>query len=118
MFLAAYDYNREFIKYALVIVSAPFWWPFVKAAWEELNDSLRDEGGLFGDEPDAQELAELNLEKGTYESPMVSEPWELPARKGWGATRMSSTGRGMLAQNREPPGLRRRANRRSGFEKR
>ncbi len=113
-----YDYNREIIKYVLVAVTTPFWWPFVKAAWEELDDSLREEGGLFGDEPDSRELAELNLEKGIYESPMVSEPWDLPGTRGpRGLSNISSAGRGMLRQNVGAAAPRRggAGRRRSGF---
>lgn len=76
------DLNSEFFKYILVLISAPFWVPFVKAVWEELNDALRNEGGLFGAEPTADQLVELNLEKGEYVSPMVSVAREAPGTRG------------------------------------
>ncbi|MCK6448539.1 MAG: hypothetical protein L6Q99_19280 [Planctomycetes bacterium] len=86
--LAAFDIplNTEPVKYAVVICSFPFWWPFVKAMWEELNDSLAEEGGLFGEEPDAAELARLRADP-TRETPMVSDPWDKPAR---GSARVAS----------------------------
>ncbi|MCC6408166.1 MAG: hypothetical protein IT453_13470 [Planctomycetes bacterium] len=71
--------NSEPVKYTLVVLSAPFWWPFVKAMWEELNESLAEEGGLFGEEPDATELARMRGDY-TRETPMVSDPWEKPSR--------------------------------------
>lgn len=78
-----YNYNTELLKYALLLVSVPFWWPFVKALREELNDALRSEGGLFGEEPTAEELAAMNLERGAYVSPMVSEPRERSQAGSW-----------------------------------
>lgn len=70
--------NTEPVKYAMLVLTIPFWWPFAKAAWEELNESLADEGGLFGEEPDAEELAKLRLDL-SRETPMVSDPWEQPS---------------------------------------
>jgi hypothetical protein len=70
----AKSFNTELIKYGLLIASAPFWLPFIKALWQELNDSLRDEGGLLGVTPSAEKLRDIDREKGAFESPLVSEP--------------------------------------------
>lgn len=65
--------NSEPVKYALIVLMAPFWIPFFKALFKEFNDSLRDEGGLFGDPPSKEKLAEMNRELGKFRSPLVSE---------------------------------------------
>ena len=72
----AKSFNTELIKYGLLIASAPLWLPFVKALWQELNDSLRDEGGLLGASPSAAKLRDIDREKGVFESPLVSQPRE------------------------------------------
>ena len=89
--LAAFDFalNSEPVKYAVIVLGAPFWLPFVKALWEELNESLADEGGLFGEEPDAEELARMRAEA-PRETPMVSDPWDKPMR---GSPRVAAAAR-------------------------
>jgi hypothetical protein len=83
--LCAIELNSEPIKYAVIVLSIPIWMPFAKAAWEELNESLAEEGGLFGEEPDAEELARMRLES-TRDTPMVSDPWDKPSFGVRGAT--------------------------------
>ena len=83
----AIQLNSEPVKYAIIILTAPFWLPFAKALWRELNDSLRDEGGLLGRAPTEQELAEMNREFGVHESALVSERWEEVGRGGRPASR-------------------------------
>ena len=85
--------NSEPVKYAIILLTAPFWLPFVKALWRELNDSLREEGGLLGRTPTAQELAEMNREMGAHESALVSERWEDAGRAGRPAGRARGTER-------------------------
>lgn len=68
--------NSEPVKYAIILLTAPFWLPFAKALWRELNDSLRDEGGILGRAPTPLELAEMNRELGVHEDSLVSERWE------------------------------------------
>ena len=94
--LGAFDFalNSEPVKYALLVLSVPFWWPFVKALWEELNESLAEEGGLFGEEPDAAELARMRIEQ-AHETPMVSDPWEKPTR---GSARVAAASRELEAE--------------------
>ena len=43
--------NLTLIKYLLVMATAPIWFPFVKALWEEFRDAMRVDGGVFGDAP-------------------------------------------------------------------
>ncbi|MCB9915437.1 MAG: hypothetical protein H6828_09850 [Planctomycetes bacterium] len=69
------DLQAFFLKGFLVLASAPFWWPFLKAVWQELNESMEDEGGLFGRPPTQKELQVLERERQGREDPLVHEPW-------------------------------------------
>ncbi|MFM7299341.1 MAG: hypothetical protein ACKO4Q_19215 [Planctomycetota bacterium] len=71
-----FNLNSEPVKYALIALTAPFWWPFVRAMWKELNDSLRDEGGILGQQLSRAELERMNKAQGRRESPLVSETWD------------------------------------------
>ena len=68
--------NQEWVKYTILILASPLWWPFVKALWRAVNDALRDEGGIFGHERTEAELAALDRELGAHVSPLVSVTWE------------------------------------------
>jgi hypothetical protein len=68
--------NQEWVKYTILLLSSPLWWPFVKALWRAVNDALRDEGGIFGHERTAAELDALDRELGAHVSPLVSVTWE------------------------------------------
>lgn len=61
-------------KIFVLVCLAPFWWPILKAMFQEINDTLRDEGGLLGRTPTATEMARLEEKFGKYENPLVSIP--------------------------------------------
>lgn len=67
--------NSEPVKYGILALTFPFWMPFAKALWSELNSSLRDEGGVFGDVPTAAELRAIESQQGRFRSGMVSVTW-------------------------------------------
>jgi hypothetical protein len=71
-----FNLNSEPVKYTLLALTAPVWLPFAKALWREINDALRDEGGLLGATPTAAELAQIERERGRFHSGMVSVTWE------------------------------------------
>ena len=71
--LAELDLNTEAFKYTLLALTSPFWWPFVRELWRELNDILAEEGGLFGRKPTDKELAELRRERAAKEAALVNE---------------------------------------------
>ncbi len=77
-----FSLNSEPVKYALIALTAPFWWPFVRALWRELNDSLRDEGGIFGQPLTRGESDRMNKAEGNHETPLVSETWDEHERGG------------------------------------
>lgn len=62
------------LKYLIVFGSAPLWLPFLKALYEELEAALREQGGLFGEEPSAERLAEIRQEIAMEEERVVNEP--------------------------------------------
>ena len=67
--------NSEPVKYAIIALSFPVWWPFARALWREFNDSLRDEGGIFGSPPSAEELRRIERERGRFHSTLTSVTW-------------------------------------------
>lgn len=71
----SFNINNEFFKYVVVALTSPWWLPFFKALIQDFNDALRDEGGLLGYAPTDSKLSELNRERGTYDSVLVSEPY-------------------------------------------
>jgi len=70
--------NLALIKYGLLIATAPIWYPFLKAIWQELNNSLRSDGGVFGKLPTHRDRAELDQVEFEEEDPLVSEPHRRP----------------------------------------
>lgn len=68
--------NSEPVKWVLIIASSPVWLPFLKTLWREWDDSLRDEGGLFGFAPTRVELQRRNEREGKFETPLRSVTWE------------------------------------------
>lgn len=72
-FLLEFNVNLPIVKYAILVLAAPVWWPFVKALWKEFNDILVEEGGLLGRTPDEDELREIRRRKARRESALVRE---------------------------------------------
>ena len=105
--------NIAILKYTVLIASAPIWWPFAKALWNDLKDSLREEGGLFGEPPHPRKLEEIRREKELQEDNLVHEPRVMQgrrssfgnARSGGGASRGQARGtRGAAAPLRRAGG--------------
>ena len=104
-FLLAFNINTPFVKYAILLGSAPLWWPFAKALWTEFNDILAEEGGLLGREPPEHEQRRIRAEKARRESALVRElrnakAWEpkrrpdMGGRAGFGPPRPGAGGGG------------------------
>jgi hypothetical protein len=96
--------NTEPVKYAILVLATPRWWPFAKALWKSLNDALREEGGLLGRAPSEEELREMQAEDPVADA-MISEERNSPfaatklggarpgVKSGAGPARGSSVGR-------------------------
>lgn len=67
-----WGYNTDVVKVAVIAVASPVWIPFVRALWREMNDALREDGGLLGIAPTRQELRDINADRGEYVSPLVN----------------------------------------------
>lgn len=61
---------HELTRILAVIVTAPLWYPVMKALWQEANKALRREGGILGALPDARSLREIEREE-RYEEPTL-----------------------------------------------
>ena len=69
------DINHELIRYVLVLLLMPFWFPFLRALWKELERAMRPDGGLFGRSLRTDERERIEREiRETEESPVVDEP--------------------------------------------
>ncbi len=80
------------IQLLFIVLLLPLWWPIARAFWQDAQDTLREEGGLLGDTPNAKELERIRQEYGVYRSPLTSEPKEaylreVAARRGRGEGR-------------------------------
>ena len=64
--------NSEAVKYAILVLATPLWWPFLKSLWRSLNEALREEGGLLGRAPTEEQLRELQASDPMSEA-MISE---------------------------------------------
>jgi len=69
------DFDELLIKGLLVLLTSPVWYPFLKAVWEELNEAMADEGGLFGRMPTPKELEEIERERRGKADALLHEPW-------------------------------------------
>lgn len=69
------DLDKLILKALLVILTAPAWYPFLKAVWEEFNQAMAEDGGLFGRLPTPRELEQIEREKLGKPDPLVHEPW-------------------------------------------
>jgi len=69
------DFNTEFARYIVIAVTAPYWIPFIRKVWHEVDDALREEGGIFGRSPTPMELIEIRRQRLLEEDPLVNEPY-------------------------------------------
>ena len=69
------ELNLDLIKWVVIIVGIPIWWPFVRDLWKDFNGALREEGGLLGSPPRRSEIERIQREKAKEPEMLVSEPW-------------------------------------------
>ena len=96
------------VKYTLLVMTAPIWWPFLKALWEELRDALADDGGIFGSPPGPSEVERLRKERAERGDPLVHDPKFQPRgrrRERW-TGQTSASGRASGPPARRKPGFR------------
>jgi hypothetical protein len=69
------EINKEMLRWVLLIGAAPIWLPFLRTLWNDFNDALREEGGLFGTPPGPRQIEEIQREKAHKPETLISEPW-------------------------------------------
>jgi len=69
------ELQNLFIKGVFVLLASPLWFPLVKAVWEEFNEAMADEGGVFGRPPSPRELEKIEKERQLKPEPLIHEPW-------------------------------------------
>jgi len=74
------EVNTELLRWILLIGAAPLWWPFLKTLWRDFDDTLAEEGGIFGRTPGPKELERIRARKRGIPDPLISEPWARPTR--------------------------------------
>jgi hypothetical protein len=90
----------------------------MKALYAELNDALREEGGLLGRPPSAEQLRAINRAQGLYQSPLTNEDYPSAGGRRSSATRAGARSTGTLArQDRGAQPARGRASAQNGFSK-
>ena len=94
------EINAILFKLLLVVVTAPAWLPFLRAVWQELNQSMADEGGLFGRIPNARELEEVERKKATWDDPLIHESWPTMEERMAGRRRFQERGQERSSSNR------------------
>ena len=69
------EFDKEFLRWLLMIGAAPIWAPFILTLWRDFNRALREEGGLFGREPGPHLIEKLRRERAGEPDLLLSEPW-------------------------------------------
>jgi len=98
--------NSEFVKLGILAVTSPFWWPFMRELWKEMNDALSEEGGILGRPPSVEEQERQR----DYRSPLVSTPFRDPVHRNRAE---ASSARGSRAGTSAPA----TRTRRTGFDR-
>lgn len=61
-------------KLLVVAILAPAWLPVIRELWKEINASLVDEGGIFGERPTDQEALKIARKRRLSGDSLVSVP--------------------------------------------
>jgi hypothetical protein len=94
------EWNREILRWVLLIGAAPIWWPFLRTLWRDFNAALAEEGGLFGRPPGPRERERLRLEREKAPATLTHEPWVRAGQRR--KTRLAAPGRASRARPAAP----------------
>lgn len=61
-------------KMLVVVILTPAWLPVLKELYKEIDSSLAEEGGIFGDAPDADEAKALVRKRRIAGESLISVP--------------------------------------------
>jgi hypothetical protein len=94
------EVNTELLRWILLIGAAPIWWPFLRTLWRDFDETLAEEGGVFGRPPGPKELERIRARKRGQPDPLISEPWARPSQQGSGRARAPSAESGFQRKPR------------------
>lgn len=80
-------------KLLVVAVLAPAWWPVIKELWKEIDASLVEEGGVFGEIPTEKEARKLSRQRRISGESLISVPLGQGKRSGVGPKRTPTAGK-------------------------
>jgi len=86
-------------KLLVVAILAPAWLPVLKELYKEVNESLADEGGLFGEAPKADEAAKLERQRRIKRESLISVPLGQEDKQG---SQGSGRGKGASSTGKAP----------------
>ena len=66
------DWFATAFKLTVLLVCAPAWIPVLKELWKEVNESLAEDGGVFGETPDEQTARSIGRARVRDERSLVS----------------------------------------------
>jgi hypothetical protein len=93
------DFNWPLLAKLLVIaILIPAWLPVIKDLYKEVNESLADEGGLFGRAPTAEEAKKIERKRRFKRESLVS----VPLGQGKQDARANRSNKGADKQNSAP----------------
>jgi hypothetical protein len=69
------EFDKEFLRWFLLIGAAPIWLPVLVTVWRDFNRALQEEGGLFGRPPGPVQREKMRRDRESQPDPLISEPW-------------------------------------------
>lgn len=84
------EFDKDLLRWVLLIGAAPIWWPFLLALWRDFNRALREDGGLMGAPLSQREIELLRNERAAGADSLHSEPIVRPGERR--TTRLKSPG--------------------------
>jgi len=82
------ELNTELLRWGLLLLTFPIWGRFLATLWGDFSETMIEEGGLFGQPPNADRLARMRAEIAARPDLLLSEPW---AQSGGPAARSRRT---------------------------
>jgi hypothetical protein len=68
------EFDKEILRWVILIGAAPVWIPFLFTLWRDFNDALRLDGGLLGSPPTGRNLDIALKELAEKPDVLISEP--------------------------------------------
>ncbi|MFN0006783.1 MAG: hypothetical protein ACKVXR_02655 [Planctomycetota bacterium] len=98
------EFDKEVLRWVVLIGATPIWIPFLFTLWRDFNDALRLDGGLLGSPPTGRKLEAAQRELAEKPDVLVSEPIVQPGDRK--RPRLASSSRRAPASTRREPRFR------------